>query len=161
LIVPMIFTPDDARKAAAAVAYPPHGVRGIGSALARSGAWGRYANYLTTARETITLIIQRATAEAPAHIDDILHVAGIEGGCRGPSDVSASVGDLRQESHPGVVGGATSVSTTAQAAGKVPAGNAFNPAGAAAYGGAGAGCGRVAAAVGLLARGAEQLAAEW
>ena len=30
LIIPMIFTADDARKAAAAVAYPPEGVRGIG-----------------------------------------------------------------------------------------------------------------------------------
>src|SRR5699024_9848973 len=71
LIVPMIFTPDDARKAAAAVAYPPQGVRGIGSALARSGAWGRYANYLTTARETITLIIQIETAQALEHLDDL------------------------------------------------------------------------------------------
>src|SRR5699024_10409061 len=51
LIVPMIFTPDDARKAAAAVAYPPQGARGIGPALARSGAWGRLANYVTTARQ--------------------------------------------------------------------------------------------------------------
>src|SRR5699024_12778469 len=79
LIVPMIFTPDAARKAAAAVAYPPQGVRGIGSALARSGAWGRYANYLTTARETITLIIQIETAEALEHIDDILDIDGIDG----------------------------------------------------------------------------------
>src|SRR5699024_1578210 len=127
LIVPMIFTPDDARKAAAAVAYPPPGVRGIGSALARSGAWGRYAHYLTTAREAITLIIQIETADALEHIDDILDIDGIDGIFSGPSDLSASMGYLGQQNHPDVVGAAKSVISKATAAGKITGVNAFNP----------------------------------
>src|SRR5690625_2096527 len=109
LLVPMIFTPDDARKAAAAVAYPPEGVRGIGSALARSGAWGRYPNYLTTARETITLTIQIETAEALEHLDEILAVDGVDGIFIGPSDLSASMGYLGQQNHPEVVDAAKTV----------------------------------------------------
>ncbi|MDN6521553.1 MAG: aldolase/citrate lyase family protein, partial [Yaniella sp.] len=103
LIVPMIFTVDDAAKAAASVAYPPEGIRGIGSALARSGGWGRYPNYLTTARDTITLIIQIETAEALANIDEILAIDGIDGIFIGPSDLSASMGYLGQQNHPDVV----------------------------------------------------------
>lgn len=161
LIVPMIFTADDARKAAAAVAYPPQGVRGIGSALARSGAWGRYANYLTTARDTITLIIQIETAEALEHIDDILDVDGVDGVFIGPSDLSASMGYLGQQNHPDVVGAAKSVINKAKAAGKIAGVNAFNPEQADEYVDSGADFVNVAADVALLARATEQLATRW
>src|SRR5699024_11695330 len=107
-------------------AYPPQGVRGIGSALARSGAWGRYANYLTTARENITLIIQIETAEALEHIDDILDIDGIDGIFIGPSDLSASMCYLGQQNHPDVVGSAKSVISIAKAAGKIICVIAFN-----------------------------------
>src|SRR5690606_27673660 len=56
LIIPMV---NDAQQAAAAVAacqYPPKGVRGVGSALARSARWNRIPEYLTRADETITIM---------------------------------------------------------------------------------------------------------
>lgn len=161
LIVPMIFTPDDARKAAAAVAYPPEGVRGIGSALARSGAWGRYPDYLTTARDTITLTIQIETAEALEHLDEILAVDGIDGIFIGPSDLSASMGYLGQQNHPEVVDAAKTVLAKAKAAGVFAGVNAFNPDQAQDYVHAGADFVNVGADVALLARAAEQLAAKW
>lgn len=161
LVVPMIFTPEDAAKAAAAVAYPPEGIRGIGSALARSGAWGRYPEYLTTARDTITLIIQIETAEAVENIDDILAVDGIDGIFIGPSDLSASMGYLGQQTHPDVVGAAKSVIAKATAAGKIAGVNAFNPDQASDYVAAGADFVNVGADVALLARATEQLAAKW
>src|SRR5699024_3325038 len=161
LIVPMIFTPDDARKAAAAVAYPPQGVRGIGSALASSGAWGSYANYLTTARETITLIIQIETAEALEHIDYILDIDGIHVIFIGPSALSASMSYLGQQNHLDVVGAAKSVISKAKAAGKITGVNAFRPEQATDYVEAGADFINVAADVALLARATEQLAARW
>lgn len=159
LIIPMIFTPDDARRAAAAVAYPPEGVRGIGSALARSGAWGRYPDYLSTARDTITLTIQIETAEALEHLDEILAVKGIDGIFIGPSDLSASMGYTGQQNHPDVVAAAKNVITKAKAAGLFAGVNAFNPDQAQDYVAAGADFVNVGADVALLARAAEQLAA--
>lgn len=161
LIVPMIFTVDDAAKAAASVAYPPEGIRGIGSALARSGGWGRYPNYLTTARDTITLIIQIETAEALANIDEILAIDGIDGIFIGPSDLSASMGYLGQQNHPEVVAAAKDVLAKASAAGKIAGVNAFNPDQTADYVAAGADFVNVGADVALLARATEQLAATW
>lgn len=161
LIIPMIFTPDDARQAAAAVAYPPEGIRGIGSALARSGAWGRYPDYLTTARDTITLTIQIETAEALEHIDEILAVDGIDGIFIGPSDLSASMGHLGQQNHPEVVAAAKTVIAKAKAAGVFAGVNAFNPEQAEDYVAAGADFVNVGADVALLARATEQLAATW
>ena len=161
LIIPMIFTPDDARKAAAAVAYPPEGVRGIGSALARSGAWGRYPDYLTTARDTITLTIQIETAEALGHLDEILAVKGIDGIFIGPSDLSASMGYTGQQNHPEVVAAAKKVIAKAKDAGLFAGVNAFNPDQAQDYVEAGADFVNVGADVALLARATEQLAAKW
>ncbi|OAV61237.1 HpcH/HpaI aldolase family protein [Enteractinococcus helveticum] len=161
LIIPMIFTPDDARTAAAAVAYPPEGVRGIGSALARSGAWGRYPDYLTTARETITLTIQIETAEALENLDEILAVKGIDGIFIGPSDLSASMGYTGQQNHPDVVAAAKNVIAKATAAGLFAGVNAFNPDQAQDYVDAGADFVNVGADVALLARATEQLAAKW
>lgn len=161
LLVPMIFTPDDARKAAAAVAYPPQGVRGIGSALARSGGWGRYPDYLTTARETITLVLQIETAEALEHLDDILAVEGVDGVFIGPSDLSASMGYLGQQTSPEVVAAAKNVIAKAHEAGLFAGVNAFNPDQAQDYVDAGADFVNVGADVALLARATEQLAAKW
>ena len=161
LVIPMIFTPDDARKAAAAVAYPPEGVRGIGSALARSGAWGRYPDYLATARETITLTIQIETAEALEHLDDILAVKGIDGVFIGPSDLSASMGYTGQQNHPEVVAAAKNVIAKAKAAGIFAGVNAFNPDQAQEYVDAGADFVNVGADVALLARATEELATKW
>ncbi|MBL3950343.1 4-hydroxy-2-oxo-heptane-1,7-dioate aldolase, partial [Bacteroides thetaiotaomicron] len=36
LLVPMVQSADEARAAVAATRYPPHGIRGVGSALARA-----------------------------------------------------------------------------------------------------------------------------
>lgn len=161
LIIPLIFTPDDARAAAAAVAYPPVGVRGIGASLARSGAWGRYPDYLTTARDTITLIIQIETAQAVEHIDEILAVDGIDGIFIGPADLSASMGLLGQQYHPEVVATAKDILAKARAAGVIAGINAFKQDQAQDYVEAGADYVNVGSDVALLARATEHLATRW
>src|SRR5262245_17195934 len=40
LLVPMIDTPDQAKQVVSAVRYPPQGIRGVGSAVARASRWG-------------------------------------------------------------------------------------------------------------------------
>lgn len=41
LIVPMVESADEARALVAATRYPPEGIRGVGSALARASRWNR------------------------------------------------------------------------------------------------------------------------
>ena len=46
LLVPMVDTAEQARAVAAATQYPPRGVRGVGSAVARSSLWTARADYM-------------------------------------------------------------------------------------------------------------------
>jgi 4-hydroxy-2-oxoheptanedioate aldolase len=58
LLVPMVDSPEQAAEIVRAVRYPPHGVRGVGSALARSSRWNRVPGYLASASSSISLFVQ-------------------------------------------------------------------------------------------------------
>ncbi|WFP16280.1 HpcH/HpaI aldolase family protein [Citricoccus muralis] len=161
LIVPMVDTADDALAAARAVDYPPNGVRGLGSALARSARWNRIPDYLTTARDTITLLVQIESATAVKNAAEIISTDGVDGIFIGPSDLSASMGLIGQQSHPDVVAAAKQVIRLAREAGKIVGVNAFVQDQARDYLDAGADFVNVAADVALLARATEQLAQTW
>ena len=49
LLVPMVQNADEAREAVRATRYPPAGIRGVGSALARASRWNRIPDYLQKA----------------------------------------------------------------------------------------------------------------
>ena len=49
LLIPMIETIEEAREMVAATRYPPNGIRGVGSALARASEWNRKTDYLKNA----------------------------------------------------------------------------------------------------------------
>jgi 4-hydroxy-2-oxoheptanedioate aldolase len=49
LLIPMVNSVAEAEAAVAATRYPPHGVRGVGSALARAARWNRVPDYLARA----------------------------------------------------------------------------------------------------------------
>lgn len=53
LLVPMVETGEQARALVRAVRYPPHGMRGVGAALARASAFNRIDDYLPTANAEI------------------------------------------------------------------------------------------------------------
>ncbi|MPZ03846.1 2-dehydro-3-deoxyglucarate aldolase, partial [Micrococcus luteus] len=93
--------------------------------------------------------------------DEIAAVDGIDGVFIGPSDLSASLGLLGQQSHPEVVAAVEEVIAKVKAAGKFVGVNAFVPAQADAYAAAGADYVNVGADVALLARAAEALADRW
>jgi 4-hydroxy-2-oxoheptanedioate aldolase len=158
LIVPMI---DDAAAAAAAVAatrYPPEGVRGVGSALARASRWNRISDYLVTADATVSLTVQVETAGALAHLGEIADVDGVDAVFIGPADLAASMGKLGQPEHPDVVSTIETALASITAHGKSAGVNAFNESVARRYLDAGARFVLVGADVALLARGAEELA---
>lgn len=102
LLVPMVETAEQARGLVRAMRYPPQGLRGVGSGLARSSRWSAYPNYLKEANERVCLLVQVETADALARIDEIAAVDGVDGVFIGPSDLSASMGYIGEPGHPDV-----------------------------------------------------------
>lgn len=161
LLVPMVNTAADAQLAVAATRYPPLGVRGVGSALARAAQFNRIEGYLQRAHELTSVVVQIETAEAVENAQAIARTPGLDGVFLGPSDLAASLGLLGQQGHPEVVSRVLGTIEVAKAAG-VPVGvNAFDPAAARQYLDAGADFVLVAADVSILARATEQLADTW
>lgn len=161
LIIPMV---NDAEQAAAAVAacqYPPKGVRGVGSALARSARWNRIPDYLTRADETITIMVQIEADEAVRNVEEIVATEGVDGIFIGPSDLAASMGVIGQQGHPDVVAAVIKSINAAKTAGKYAGVNAFDQKSAREYMAAGADYVGVGADVALLARATEALAANF
>lgn len=161
LLVPMVCTAEQARAAAAAMHYPPRGVRGVGSALARSARWNRVPEYLTQAAAHISLTVQIETAEAVAEADAIAAVDGVDAVFVGPSDLAASMGLIGQQTHPEVIAAVHRTFDAVHAAGKPVGVNAFDPAAARGYLERGADFILVGADVAMLARGSEALTQQY
>src|SRR4030081_3839488 len=158
IIVPMIDGPGEAAAAVAATRYPPEGIRGVGSALARASRWNRISDYLVTAHATVSLTVQVETVAGLAQLGDIADVDGVDAVFIGPADLAASMGKLGQPEHPDVVSTIDNALATIVAHGNSAGVNAFNEAVARRYLKAGASFVLVGADVALLARGAEELA---
>lgn len=158
LLVPMVDTKEEAEQAASRVNYPDSGVRGVGSALARASMWNRIPNYLTRARETITLICQIESKEAVDNVEEILAVDGVDAIFVGPADLAADLGIIGQAGDDEVKSRVIKCIKAANEAGKPVGTNAFDPAIANEYIEAGADFVLVGADVTILARGSEALA---
>lgn len=102
LLVPMVQNAEEAMAAVAATRYPPSGVRGVGSALARASRWNRIPNYLARANAEICVLVQVETRAALGQIDAICAVEGVDGVFIGPADLAADMGLLGNPGHPDV-----------------------------------------------------------
>jgi 4-hydroxy-2-oxoheptanedioate aldolase len=102
LLIPMIETADQAKRAVAATRYPPEGFRGVGSSLARASRFSAIPDYLKTANDQICLILQVESRAGLAALDDILAIPGIDCVFIGPADLAADMGHLGNASHPEV-----------------------------------------------------------
>lgn len=102
LLVPMVDTPEQAQQLVRATRYAPEGVRGMGSALARSSRWQAYPRYVHEANQQVCLLVQAETVEAMANLDAIAATPGVDGVFIGPADLSASMGHPGNPGHPDV-----------------------------------------------------------
>ncbi|RWR06186.1 aldolase/citrate lyase family protein [Paenirhodobacter populi] len=102
LLIPMIESGAQADRAVKACLYPPHGIRGVGSALARASRFAAIPDYLTTANDQICLIVQIESRAGLAALDEVLAVDGLDGVFIGPSDLAADMGYLGKPGHPEV-----------------------------------------------------------
>jgi 4-hydroxy-2-oxoheptanedioate aldolase len=103
ILAPMIDNAEQADQVVKATRYPPQGIRGVGSALARASLFNRTPNYLTTANDEICVLVQIETRAGVSALDEILDVEGVDGVFIGPADLSASMGFIGQPNHPEVV----------------------------------------------------------
>lgn len=103
IIVPLIRTADDARRAVAACRYPPQGIRGYGPRRpARYGTSGG-PDYCREANESVITIVQIEHAEAVENLDEILRVEGLTTLVIGSQDLAASLGHTAEPRHPRVL----------------------------------------------------------
>jgi 4-hydroxy-2-oxoheptanedioate aldolase len=102
LMVPMVESAADAEKLVRAMRYPPHGMRGVGTAMARAARWNGVEGYFAHADEEMCLVVQIESTTGLAGLDDILKVAGVDAVFIGPSDLAASMGHLGNPGHPEV-----------------------------------------------------------
>ena len=101
ILVPYIQSAEEARLAAAAVAYAPDGVRGF-AGITRASRFGTVPDYAARAREEICLIVQIETGAALDALEEIASVPGVDAVFIGPADLAASLGHAGQPSHPAV-----------------------------------------------------------
>jgi len=120
LLIPMIQNAKQARDAVRATRYPPQGIRGVGSALARASRWNRVENYLQAADAQMCVLVQIETREAVNNLDGILQVDGVDGVFIGPADLSADMGFAGNPQHPQVQRTIDDAIARICAAGKAP-----------------------------------------
>jgi 4-hydroxy-2-oxoheptanedioate aldolase len=82
--------------------YPPNGIRGVGSALARASAFSRIGDYLTTADSEVCLLVQIESSAGLKAIEAIAAIEGVDGIFIGPSDLAADMGYLGRPGEAGV-----------------------------------------------------------
>ena len=99
ILVPYVQDVEEARRAVAAVRYPPGGIRGV-AAAARASRYGRVTDYLKKADHEICLLVQVETRAALEQLEAIAGTEGIDGVFIGPSDLSASFGHIGNPQHP-------------------------------------------------------------
>lgn len=100
LLIPMVESAEQAARMVAATRYPPNGIRGVGSALARASRWNQVEGYLHKADDQMCVLVQIESAKALEQLDAIAAVDGIDGVFFGPADLSASMGYLGRPGEP-------------------------------------------------------------
>jgi 4-hydroxy-2-oxoheptanedioate aldolase len=84
VVVPMVSTAADAKRAAAAARYPPHGIRSFGPAR----------NYYSAGSEQFepACIVMIETRQAIENLEEIASTAGVDGLFVGPADLALDLG---------------------------------------------------------------------
>ncbi|MGJ8514439.1 4-hydroxy-2-oxoheptanedioate aldolase [Carnimonas bestiolae] len=102
LLIPMVESAAQAEQLVRAVRYPPHGIRGVGAALARASRFNAIDDYLSTANEQVCLLVQIESRAGLDALDDIAAVEGVDGVFIGPADLAADLGFIGRPSAPEV-----------------------------------------------------------
>ncbi|HRO58082.1 MAG TPA: HpcH/HpaI aldolase/citrate lyase family protein [Burkholderiaceae bacterium] len=160
LLIPFVSTADEARAAVSYTRYPPRGVRGVGGTT-RATRFGRVRDYARHVQQELCVLVQVETKQGLDELEAICAVDGVDGVFIGPADLHASLGHTGQTEHPDVLPVIDDAIRRIRAAGKAPGVLTPNRLLARRWLDCGALFVAVGADVGILARGAEALAAEF
>ena len=116
IIAPQVNTAQQAADVVAWSLYAPEGRRGVG--LARAHGYGlNFQEYVESANQEITVIVQAEHIEAVENIEQIVQVEGIDAVLLGPYDLAASLGKMGQVDDPEVTGAIDRITAACQEAG--------------------------------------------
>jgi len=160
LLVPYVSTPQEAAAAVSYTRYPPGGARGV-AGTTRATRFGRIKDYARRAQEEICLLVQVETRSGLENIEAICTVDGIDGVFIGPADLHASLGYPGEVANPKVKPMIDDALRRIRKAGKAPGILTPDEADARHWLQCGALFVAVGADVGILARGADALAAKF
>jgi 2-dehydro-3-deoxyglucarate aldolase/4-hydroxy-2-oxoheptanedioate aldolase len=122
VLVPLVRTAEDVRRAVEASLYPPAGIRGFGPR--RPSDYERSAAaYVANANDHMVVWVQVEHIDAVNNIKEIVQVPHLDGVFIGSNDLSGSLGLLGQTRHPRVLEAIDRVIAAAQGA-HVPMGMA-------------------------------------
>ena len=160
LLVPYVSSAEEARAAVAHTRYPPAGVRGV-AGTTRATRFGRVKDYARRAHEELCVLVQVETQGALDNIEAICAVEGVDGVFIGPADLHASMGYTGEIANPKVKPSIDEAIRRIGKAGKAPGILTPSEADARHWLECGALFVAVGSDVGILARGAEALAAKF
>ena len=159
-LVPYVQNVEEARDAVAHTRYPPAGVRGV-AGTTRATRFGRVKEYAKRAHEEICVLVQVETESALKNIEAICAVDGVDGVFIGPADLHASMGHAGETANPKVKPLIDDAIRRIRKAGKAPGILTPNEADARHWLECGALFVAVGSDAGILARGADALAAKF
>ena len=160
LLIPYVSSAEEARAAVSYTRYPPTGVRGV-AGTTRATRFGRVKDYAKRAHEEICVLVQVENQQGLDALDAILAVEGVDGVFIGPADLHASLGHLGEIANPKILPMIEDTLKRIRKGGKAPGILTTNEDNARRQLQAGALFVAVGADVGILARGAEALAAKF
>lgn len=117
LLIPFVQNAKEARAAVAATRYPPLGIRGVAVAP-RANDYGRIRGYHQNAHLDTCVLVQLESRAALNEIEAIAAVEGVDGIFIGPSDLAADFGHLGNPKHPEVQAAIKNAGERIRAAGK-------------------------------------------
>ena len=160
LLIPYVQNVEEARNAVAHTRYPPTGVRGV-AGTTRATRFGRVKDYAKRAHEEICVLVQVETQSALQNIEAICGIEGVDGVFIGPADLHASLGHAGETANPKVKPLIDDAIRRIRKAGKAPGILTPNEADARHWLECGALFVAVGSDAGILARGADALAAKF
>lgn len=160
LLVPFVQNAQEARAAVSAARYPPLGIRGV-SVAPRANDYGRIRGYHQNAHLDTCILVQLESRAALKEIEAIANVDGVDGIFIGPSDLAADFGQLGNPKHLDVQAAIQDAGQRIRAAGKSAGTLSGNIDDVEHLFNLGFNFTAVGSDVGLLARGAENIAARF
>jgi len=99
VVVPYVTSADQARKAVAAMRYPPKGIRGVASLNRACDFGAQFSQYFASANDNLLTVVQVETEATLDAVEGIAAIEGVDVLFVGPMDLSVSMGIPVQYDH--------------------------------------------------------------